>query len=123
MPAKSPPDFFEAASEAWQAAMDQKNYDGAVKAGIDAYLHYRAAGNQKLSMGSLGFIHLAIAVLWPKRTGYSAGCRSRSVHLLRLRQHLLRRTCREEIRREGTSVSHRYLFDFRVGWCPNIPAH
>lgn len=56
---KPPVDVFEVASEAWQAAWDQKNFHDAIKAGIDAYLHYRAEGNEKLSMGALNLIYVA----------------------------------------------------------------
>ena len=57
---KPPPDVFEAASDAWQIAMDQGKFDVALKTGIDAYLHYQAEGNKQLSKGSLSLIHVAI---------------------------------------------------------------
>ena len=60
---KPPPDVFKAASDAWQVAMDQKKFEVALRAGIDAYLHYKDVGNQQLSMGSVSLIHVAISGL------------------------------------------------------------
>jgi hypothetical protein len=60
MVSKRPRDFFDEASDAWQTAMDQRNFEDAIKAGIDAYLHYRSEeNNQRLHMGALNLIHLA----------------------------------------------------------------
>jgi hypothetical protein len=59
MVAKPPVDVFQVASDAWQTAMDQKKFEDAIKAGIDAYLHYCSEDNQKLSMGALNLIYLA----------------------------------------------------------------
>ncbi len=60
---KFPAGVLEAASEAWQAAMDQRKFEVALKAGIDAYLHYQAEGDQQLSMAALSLVHLAIGEL------------------------------------------------------------
>jgi ClpX C4-type zinc finger len=56
-------DLFEAASNAWQSAMDQEEYDVAIQAGIDAYLHYQAEGSDRISRGALNLIHVAISRL------------------------------------------------------------
>jgi hypothetical protein len=60
---KPPSDVFKTASDAWQVAMDQRKFEVALRAGIDAYLHYKAEGNQQLSMGSVSLIHVAISGL------------------------------------------------------------
>jgi ClpX C4-type zinc finger len=63
MVSQRPRDFYDTASGAWQTAMDQRKFEEAIKAGIDAYLHYHTEGNQKLSRAALDLIYLATSRL------------------------------------------------------------
>lgn len=54
---------YDAATDAWQVAMDRRQYKQAVKAGIDAYLLGEAEGNDAEASAALGRIHFAISEL------------------------------------------------------------
>lgn len=53
-------DAYESASAAWQEAMERNDYHSAIKAGIDAYFHYRAAGGEVLAKDALALVYMAI---------------------------------------------------------------
>src|SRR4051812_47635863 len=69
-------DVFETASNLWEAALDKKDYDAAIGIGIDAYLHYRGIGNERLSRGALNLVYVAIGELSGlcNKPGSSASC-------------------------------------------------
>jgi hypothetical protein len=50
-------------TDAWQDAMNQRQFKVAVRVGIDAYLQGEAEGDEQASMAALGLIHLAMAEL------------------------------------------------------------
>ena len=60
MPSSDKPDPF---AEAWQSAMNQRNFKAALKAGYEGYAHCESEGDEKGAMAALSLVHLAIAEL------------------------------------------------------------
>jgi hypothetical protein len=52
--------------------MDRKDIDAAIKVGIEAYLHHKAKGDERLSRGALNLIYVAISQLTEKTVEASA---------------------------------------------------
>ncbi|MFZ5784343.1 MAG: ClpX C4-type zinc finger protein [Pseudomonadota bacterium] len=53
----------DAATDAWQEAMDQRQFKVALKAAMEAYQQHEAKGDEQASMAALGLAHLAMTEL------------------------------------------------------------
>jgi hypothetical protein len=55
---------FDAAMDAWGAAIQRRDFKAALKAGIDAYLLGELESNELEAKAALGRIHLAISMIF-----------------------------------------------------------